>query len=485
MNNNRIWVRPTLFVAFCAIATVVLLRSTPRVALGTSTSSDSTTIPRQLVSNAAVPKPALLTADQIFKLASPAVVKIVVRDKGFRIIGQGSGFYVTADGRIITNFHVIKDAYFATVVEANGWIRAVDAVSAMDSHIDLAVLRVNRADGPFLKLAASLPDIGTRVYAVGNPLGLTNTLSEGIVSGMREDSSSPAMQTTAAISPGSSGGPLVGEDGSVVGVTTAAITSGQALNFAVPVTQVGSLLARQNEGQSLALVHTESLSQEGAQVLSEVWDLMTHGDLAAALKRLEPLRETEEKNTYFWITLGTLHVELNNDQQAIEAFDRAIALAPNDVVAHFARGLELSRLERWREAIEDLRCANELGENGADLFYWAGYCYQEVGDKVRAEAFFHRTIELNGRYDRAYSGLAHLRADEGQIENALDLIGRAIALNPGEASYYLNEGAFYSREKEYDKALSAWQNAVRFDPNGTSGRSAQKRIDIVLRARSR
>src|SRR5207248_2526247 len=88
-----------------------------------------------------------------------------------------------------------------------------------------------------------------KVFAIGSPLGLANTLSDGLVSGHREIDSVTVIQTTAPISPGSSGGPLLGADEKVVGVTTFAFKGGQNLNFAIPAAHVARLLLRcQGEG---------------------------------------------------------------------------------------------------------------------------------------------------------------------------------------------------------------------------------------------
>src|SRR5207244_1085860 len=123
----------------------------------------------------------------------------------------------------------------------------VAGVAAHDREADIAILSVPY---PFtaqpLEMATGEIAVGTKVFAIGSPRGLTNTLSDGVVSAHREiDEAKPRMiQTTSPISPGSSGGPLLGPDGKVVGVTTLSRPDGQNLNFAVPVSYVEKLVDR-------------------------------------------------------------------------------------------------------------------------------------------------------------------------------------------------------------------------------------------------
>src|SRR5262249_43232002 len=130
---------------------------------------------------------------------------------------------------------------------------SVVGAAALDQRVDIAIIKVGwwtgQSSARYLDLAeAEVPPIGTKVYAIGNPKGFANTLSDGLVSGHRSLDRIAMIQTTAPISPGSSGGPLLGPDAKVVGVTTAIFKGGQNLNFAVPVSHVAKLLV-QCEGQ--------------------------------------------------------------------------------------------------------------------------------------------------------------------------------------------------------------------------------------------
>lgn len=122
----------------------------------------------------------------------------------------------------------------------------------MDRKNDLAAVKVKASGTPSLELASKLPEIAEKVFAIGNPKGLQNTISEGLVSGLRGPERQSCIQTTAAISPGSSGGPLVNARGEVVGVTTFYLSEGQNLNFAMPAALVAELLTQKTTPQKIA-----------------------------------------------------------------------------------------------------------------------------------------------------------------------------------------------------------------------------------------
>ena len=225
-----------------------------------------------------------LSAEELYAKASPAVVTLTIENEDGQKIGSGSGFLVDprnlsmdakivesdqhiaeADyrwlqkvlsssdhrtgqaGYVLTNHHVIRGAVSARVRLSNGETVDVSSVRAESEQIDGCLLFVVVGSDrrlATLDLSDSLPPVGAAVYAIGSPGGdLTNSLSVGIISGHRKrDAGGVWLQTTAAIGPGSSGGPLLTADGRVVGITTAIRLEGQNLNFAVPIPEVRPLL---------------------------------------------------------------------------------------------------------------------------------------------------------------------------------------------------------------------------------------------------
>ena len=137
---------------------------------------------------------------------------------------QGSGFFITADGYIVTNNHVVDHASEVTVTTADGKTMAAKVIG-VDSKTDLALLKAQGADFPFVTFASKPPRVGDWVIAVGNPFGLGGTVTAGIVSARGRDIGSGPyddfLQIDAPVNHGNSGGPTFNAEGEVVGVNTA------------------------------------------------------------------------------------------------------------------------------------------------------------------------------------------------------------------------------------------------------------------------
>jgi S1-C subfamily serine protease len=202
-----------------------------------------TTSARSTVAQAAAGASAFDRIPELVEQVRPSVVSILVDGSAGQ--GEGSGVIWDDEGRIVTNQHVVAGAQAVDVVLASG-DRLRARVRAASSDFDLAVLQVDRDGLPAATFADSLPRVGELAIAMGNPLGFENTVTAGIVSGLHRSIPSggrtPALvdllQTDAAISPGNSGGALVGLDGEVIGINVAYLPPGQtgavSLGFAIP-----------------------------------------------------------------------------------------------------------------------------------------------------------------------------------------------------------------------------------------------------------
>jgi S1-C subfamily serine protease len=183
-------------------------------------------------------------AGDIYKAAGPSVVLIEVYGDDGKVSGSGSGFLVSGDGQILTNFHVIEHSKRATVTLANG--DAYDSVGVLDvdKRKDIALLKIKAVSMPYLKLGHSTSaQIGDKLYTLGNPLGVfQNTLSDGILSGIRQMEGYKVFQLSAPISHGSSGSPVFNVQGEVIGIVEATLPQGQNLNFAIPIDYAAGML---------------------------------------------------------------------------------------------------------------------------------------------------------------------------------------------------------------------------------------------------
>lgn len=201
----------------------------------------------------------------IAKSANGAIVTIVTANND-KPIAQGTGFLVSADGVIVTNYHVIETGNVAIVKFPDGTAFPVDGVLASDKVRDLAIIKIHGKTFRTLTLGNSdRVQVGEEVVAIGNPLSLESTVSNGIISGVRtsKDRGGSFLQTTAPITHGSSGGPLFNMIGEVIGITTLGFEGAGNLNFAIPINDAKSLL--QNRAQLQHLPNEPETSTVQAQ----------------------------------------------------------------------------------------------------------------------------------------------------------------------------------------------------------------------------
>lgn len=181
----------------------------------------------------------ILSANEIYNRALECAGEITVTSEGF--ISTGTGFLISSDGVIVTNYHVIED-WLSIEIEINGVDYRSVKVLDYDADIDLAILKIDVTDMPYLSIADSKCAVGDTVYAFGSSRGLTATFSKGIVTyADRVMDGVTYVQHDAAISNGNSGGPLLNEFGEAVGINTLTVKDSQNLNFAISVSELDNM----------------------------------------------------------------------------------------------------------------------------------------------------------------------------------------------------------------------------------------------------
>lgn len=183
-----------------------------------------------------------VTPETLYAATAPSVVVVESVNANGQQFSRGSGV-VIGPQRVITNCHVIDRAVSVTVKSGASEFSAVSGTS--DTHLDLCVLQVEGLPAPEVKRgSAKTLHVGQTVYAIGAPQGLDRTLSQGLISALRETPDGTVIQTSAPISPGSSGGGLFDAEGRLIGITTFQTKLGQNLNFAIPVDWLESMRTR-------------------------------------------------------------------------------------------------------------------------------------------------------------------------------------------------------------------------------------------------
>jgi len=218
------------------------------------------------------------TVADVVKRSSDAVVLIVTSDSTGQETALGSGFLISTDGKIVTNFHVIKDAHSAVVKMSTGAFFPVSGILASDPGRDLAILKINGKSLPFLTLGNNYtPQPGDHVVAIGSPLGLEGTVTDGVISSFRDMDGKKWIQTTAPVSHGNSGGPLLNMNNEVVGVISMGVNpeAGQNLNFAIPASELTALILTSR--QQLQPMDSAAEKNAGSFTKGTIWTSLTSG----------------------------------------------------------------------------------------------------------------------------------------------------------------------------------------------------------------
>jgi S1-C subfamily serine protease/sugar lactone lactonase YvrE len=200
------------------------------------------------ISASAADKKKPLSAAEVFKRTTPGIVAIDCLGNGAAKIGTASGFLVSDNGKIVTNFHVIQQCASLMVRLSNGDTYDSTYVNEVDPRKDLAIIRIKAASLTPLTLGESNDiEVGQTIFSIGNPSGLQNTLQQGLVSAIRPLNGYRLIQVSASINAGNSGGPILDGQARVVAIAAAKITGAENLGFAIPIDYAKGLLDSKNE----------------------------------------------------------------------------------------------------------------------------------------------------------------------------------------------------------------------------------------------
>lgn len=340
----------------------------------------------------AVAQPTVSLPDLVRRV-KPSVVSVLTYDAKGEPMISGSGFFVRP-GQVVTNMHVIRGAHRVEIhtLEGKGRTYPVTGALAIDEEGDLALLSVSLPEERSrpLVLSTALPDEGEQIFLIGNPLRLEGSVSDGIVSAVREvPDVGRIIQITAPVSHGNSGSPLLNMRGQVIGIVTVKVTNGQNINLALGAARIASL----QPGKLMAFEQLASKSRLGNQpeALAELWyrggiDSMWLGNYDNALNYFETAANRNPRRPETWIQIGFCKVKQGRNDEAIRAYQHALQLRPSSADAHNKLGDAHFYAGRFNEAIEQYQQAAQLRPKEPEAYYNLALAYLEIGDRESAMA---------------------------------------------------------------------------------------------------
>jgi tetratricopeptide (TPR) repeat protein len=287
-----------------------------------------------------------LSAEKIYKKVNDAIVKLYTyNDAGKEPSGQASGVILRNKAWIITNNHIMKNTT-SIKVQHNEKTYEIDSIVSMDPDKDILILQMKNPGS--IKKDKTIPDIkignssqlhvGQKIYAIGSPRGLENTMTDGMVSGIRTDNNSDEnlIQISAPISPGSSGGAIVNDKGELVGISSSFTASSQNLNFAIPINDVMAIAPGKNIGRGSPETYLTGLALAKYYYDKGVSSYMRRSYDSAVIyykNAIAPSNKTKKATVYY--SLGVAYHVQGKYDMAMDYYQKAIAQDPGYADAYY------------------------------------------------------------------------------------------------------------------------------------------------------
>ncbi len=330
---------------------------------------------------------------ELVRRVKPSVVSVITYNSKDEPLISGSGFFLRP-GQVITNFHVIEGAARAEIrtLDGKGKTYKVTGALNVDEEGDLALLSVDiPQDRPrTAEVTEEIPEEGESIFVIGNPLRLEGSVSNGIVSAVREvPNLGKIIQITAPISHGNSGSPLFNMKGQIIGVVTIKVTNGQNINLALASSRLAAL--KPEKLKTFDELASKAKTGQQSEVLAEWWyrnglSSLWLGNYDSALGYFENAVDKNPARAEAWIQVGFCKVKQGRNEEAIRAYQQAIRLRPNSYEAYNKLGDAFYYAARYYEAIDAYRRAASLKPDSAEAYYNLGMTYLEIGNKPAAIA---------------------------------------------------------------------------------------------------
>lgn len=405
---------------------------------------------------------------ELVRRIKPSAVAIETFNSRGEKLARGSGFFV-APNQVVTNRHVIEGAYRAEIHLANGNVYPVRGVLAVDGEGDIALLQADVPPGLVtpLEVVRTTPQEGESVVVIGNPFGLEGSVSNGIVSAVRDiPNFGRIIQITAPISPGSSGSPVVNMQGQVIGIATLQVSEGQSLNFAIPSERIAQL----HPAQLASLAETVAGTRRNKRANAERFYMQGLGflardDYARALPYFERAVDADPDYAEAWYQTGFCYGMLGRHADSLKASKQVVRLRPEWSATYANMGASYFALGQYKEAVDAYRQAIRLEPYNADSYYALGLAYGKLNQTEDEIQAFRRTVALRQDHASAYERLALAYFRMKRYAEALGAFEQLKILKPADAKVCNYIGETYLEMNRASEAVEILTQAINIDPD--------------------
>jgi tetratricopeptide (TPR) repeat protein len=397
-----------------------------------------------------------LTPEQIFAKDSPSIVVIVAYGADGQPLDLGSGVVIAQD-QVVTNCHVVKNGTTLRVKQDK--VAYPATLHFADFDRDLCQLTVPKLTAPAIAIGdANSLQTGESVVAIGAPEGLELTISSGLISSLRDfGDGSKLIQTSASISPGSSGGGLFDDQGRLIGITFAQYKEGQNLNFALPVNWISRLShypATQTRSATTSSVNwiISAIKMEDKQ------DWGALNDLARKWTQSKP-------DSYFaWYALGESFQNLLQYRNAEKAYIQSLHLNPNNGVTWYSLGTTCGEAKQYQDAVIALSQAVKFDSSSEAKWRDLGNAYAGWEHYGEAIAAYHHALAIDASQAATWYFLGKSYFESKQYELAADSFRHVLKFDPNDANALDYLGNAYGQLARYADAASVFRTEVRIAP---------------------
>ncbi|HEY3252075.1 MAG TPA: tetratricopeptide repeat protein [Ignavibacteria bacterium] len=369
------------------------------------------------------------SADEIFASVNDAIVVVEAYDFDGAKSMQGSGVIIKDKNILVTNFHIFAGSEKLKLMHKDKEIKFTEIIGFSVDR-DVLVLKLEDGDYPQIKIGTTTDlKVGGKVYAIGSPMGLENTMTEGIVGGFRKfddkKNNIEYVQISAALSPGSSGGAVLNSSGELIGISTMGMKEGENLNFAIKIEDVLNV------------------------------DLGEYSDKV----KLEAIN-------YFF--KGKSLYDNGDYNKAVEYYDKYIQKVPLDAKAFNFRGLAYLQMKEYDKASKDFDKSSKIDPNYFAPLLNKGDLDYKMGEYEKAVKDFTKIIAKKPDLTSAYyaRGLAKMKMEDWS--DAVDDFNKVIKLDPDYTEAYINKGISYYYNRQFMDAIICWKKAISIDPSLTN-----------------
>ena len=380
-------------------------------------------------------------------------------------ICTGTGFFAIQPNIIATCYHVVEGATHITARDSRGNEYIIEGIIDYSESMDIAILKSSKS-GKMLALDANMPSPGTNVYALGNPMGLNFSFTNGMVSQIQNFDGINVIQFTSPVSPGNSGGPIIDENGKALGVVSFGFIKGQNLNFAIPVAMLYTLnknnpiynkeIVEKNNGET----NNNDIDNNGniVKAIQFARDLYDKKMYVPAKMELLKALEYDPTNTDIILFLD----EVNKRLAEVDNYQKI-----TEIEKYFTKGNDYFKASKYIEALNEFQKALNIDPKNIKIICVMAVTYRLNGQYILAKSYSEKGLNLfndnniqdNKTLTRFYETLAECYKYEKNYYKALEMQNKVIELFPNSFNYE-GLGIIYERLGNKKEAKNIYNKAL-------------------------